>query len=97
MFHTLSNKVYYRTGLFGYFFGLALASYAIDITGVAQPALLYLVPCVLIPVIIRAKMRGQLRDIWSNGEQGTEAGIVQQSSRLSLLPEINSKLGAHLA
>lgn len=60
---TLSNKVYYRTGLMGYFFGLALASYAIDVTGVAQPALLYLVPCVLIPVLFRAKLRGQLSEI----------------------------------
>ncbi len=37
----------------------------------AQPALLYIVPCTLIPVMLTACIRGEFREIW-DGDRETQ-------------------------
>ena len=40
-----------------WFPGLILASIAVDLTGAAQPALLYLVPSTLLPLLLKATIQ----------------------------------------
>jgi len=90
--YTLTSRVYYRTSLLGYFLGLCMASLAIDLTGAAQPALLYLVPCILIPVSLRAVCRGQFWEIWNVSEPSETGKLLSTPhNTISLLPPINSK------
>ncbi|KAK5982800.1 Signal peptide peptidase 5 [Trichostrongylus colubriformis] len=57
------NRIFYGIlYLFGYGFGLTFV--AVALTGMAQPALLYLVPCTLIPMCRTAYVRGHLRLLW---------------------------------
>ena len=49
----VSNSVYYNTSIVSYIFGLVSAIAATFITGAGQPALLYIVPSVIIPVLLR--------------------------------------------
>lgn len=51
-------------GVLGYTVGLVLAMLAVSITGMGQPALLYIVPCTLLAVQYRAKQVGVWYDIW---------------------------------
>ena len=48
---------YFTTALSGYAVGLIMASIVVDITGAAQPALLYLVPTTLIPLLLKATVQ----------------------------------------
>ena len=48
---------YFATALAGYAVGLIVASIVVDITGAAQPALLYLVPSTLLPLLIKATVQ----------------------------------------
>ncbi|XP_062507168.1 signal peptide peptidase-like 3 [Corticium candelabrum] len=66
-------KYYYFTiALMGYAVGLLLASMVSELTHHAQPALLYLVPCTLIPVVILARVQGDLRRMWVEPFAGLE-------------------------
>lgn len=49
----------------GYAFGLMLTYIFLILFYVAQPALLYLVPCMLIPLLFFATHRGDLLLLWS--------------------------------
>lgn len=48
----------------GYGIGLMVTFVALYLMETPQPALLYLVPCTLIPVVFVALCRGQLRAMW---------------------------------
>ena len=48
---------YFSVALLGYAFGLIVASFVADWYRAAQPALLYLVPGVLLPMIIKALLQ----------------------------------------
>ena len=56
--------IYWILGSIGYGMGLAIALIAVNIFHVGQPALLYLVPCVLGPILIMAYVRGELIALW---------------------------------
>lgn len=49
----VNNNAYYNTSIVSYIFGLVSAISATLITGKGQPALLYIVPSLIIPVILR--------------------------------------------
>lgn len=55
---------YWWIALAGYFLGLAAANVAVSMSGKGQPALLYLVPCVLIPLAVVAHFRNDLSRWW---------------------------------
>ena len=48
----------------GYALGLITTFLALRFMQLAQPALIYLVPFTIIPVVLTAWMRGHLREIW---------------------------------
>ncbi|XP_054926556.1 signal peptide peptidase-like 2B [Dermacentor andersoni] len=56
--------LYYVTSVTAYGAGLVVTFIGLYVMKMAQPALLYLVPATLIPVILVAWCRGELREIW---------------------------------
>lgn len=60
----LHQRAYFMPVIVAYILGLAMAFAANDITGLGQPALLYLVPCTLLAVVLTASGRGELGRIW---------------------------------
>lgn len=60
------NKItYFHCSLVGYFFGLLTATVSSEVFKAAQPALLYLVPFTLLPLLTMAYIKGDLRRMWS--------------------------------
>lgn len=66
------TKNYFRMMAIGYAVGLALANLAVMITSMGQPALMYIVPSTLGPLIIASKRNGDFRAMWS-GAVGFES------------------------
>jgi len=60
--HRLS---YFHCSLFGYFLGLITATISSEVFKAAQPALLYLVPFTLFPLLTMAWLKGDLKSMWS--------------------------------
>lgn len=60
---------FFEMSLAGYFFGMMMAFYANKVTKLAQPALIYLVPGVLIPFVLRAFQTGKLAEVWAGPKQ----------------------------
>ncbi|XP_065298067.1 signal peptide peptidase-like 2B [Dermacentor albipictus] len=58
------RRLYYTTTVIAYSVGLVVTFLALYFMKTAQPALLYLVPATLIPVVLIARHRGELREIW---------------------------------
>lgn len=54
-----------------YSVSLILTFISLFVMSSAQPALLYIVPCTLIPIIITACIRGEFKDIW-DGDRETQ-------------------------
>lgn len=52
--------LYFPIALVGYACGLELAWMAVMASGMGQPALLYIVPCILLPTALMAYHRGDL-------------------------------------
>ncbi|KAI5695874.1 hypothetical protein M8J75_004813 [Diaphorina citri] len=61
----LSRISYFHCSLIGYFLGLLTATVSSEIFKAAQPALLYLVPFTLLPLLTMAYLKGDLRRMWS--------------------------------
>ena len=55
---------YYVIGVVGYAVGLTLALIAVHVFRLGQPALLYIVPTTLLPLILIARARGELEALW---------------------------------
>lgn len=60
-----TKKLYFVLSVIAYLLGLVLAFVALSIMKIGQPALLYLVPCVLLSTIIPACIRGELKMMWT--------------------------------
>lgn len=84
---------YYPVALIGYAVGLSLANAAVVIMRLGQPALLYLVPCVLIPVIGLAQARGELPAWWSPREDIDLEGDAHGTSGGGRVGEEGAELG----
>ena len=63
--NNLNRISYFHCSLVGYFFGLLTATVSSEIFKAAQPALLYLVPFTLLPLLTMAYLKGDLRRMWS--------------------------------
>ncbi|KAL1378224.1 hypothetical protein pipiens_015732 [Culex pipiens pipiens] len=70
-----SRLTYFHCSLLGYFLGLLTATVSSEVFKAAQPALLYLVPFTLLPLLTMAYLKGDLRRMWS------EPFIIQQASK----------------
>ncbi|XP_043211441.1 signal peptide peptidase-like 3 [Amphibalanus amphitrite] len=61
----LHKITYFHCSLIGYFLGLVTATVSSEVFRAAQPALLYLVPFTLLPLLTMAYLKGDLRRMWS--------------------------------
>jgi len=52
--------------IFCYSVGMCLANTAVQYFAVGQPALLYIVPCTLLPILYRAAAEGSLGALWAH-------------------------------
>ncbi|CAF0972651.1 unnamed protein product [Adineta ricciae] len=57
--------VYYLQSLIAYFVGLALTHVALYLMNTAQPALLYIVPCILLSTITTSLIRRELKELFT--------------------------------
>jgi len=55
---------YFSCSLLGYFMGLLTATVSSEVFKAAQPALLYLVPFTLFPLVFMAYLKGDLKTMW---------------------------------
>eukprot|EP00638_Chattonella_subsalsa_P003841 CAMPEP_0117765326 /NCGR_PEP_ID=MMETSP0947-20121206/20037_1 /TAXON_ID=44440 /ORGANISM="Chattonella subsalsa, Strain CCMP2191" /LENGTH=237 /DNA_ID=CAMNT_0005587943 /DNA_START=375 /DNA_END=1088 /DNA_ORIENTATION=+ len=67
-------NAYFRACLIGYVIGLLLSGLASAIFRAAQPALLYLVPCVLGPLVYQAYKKSNLKELWNGFEKEKQEG-----------------------
>ncbi|KXJ27821.1 signal peptide peptidase-like 3 [Exaiptasia diaphana] len=63
---TESKITYFHCSLIGYIVGLVTATVASEVYKAAQPALLYLVPFTLLPILLMAYLKGDLRKMWQD-------------------------------
>lgn len=73
--HYVQKITYFHCSLIGYFLGLLTATVSSEVFKAAQPALLYLVPFTLLPLLTMAYLKGDLRRMWS------EPFIVQKQPK----------------
>lgn len=59
------RKKYFNTCILGYTAGLIVATMLSELYHTAQPALLYLVPSTLIPIIAHSMKKGDFEGMWS--------------------------------
>ena len=71
---------YYAVALAGYAVGVMCANIAAAGTGAAQPALLYLVPTVLLPLLVAAASRHDLKAWWLGGDPPHDATSYVEAS-----------------
>ncbi|XP_069029885.1 signal peptide peptidase-like 2A isoform X1 [Embiotoca jacksoni] len=76
------RKIYFVSCCFAYLLGMILTFAVMLLSGMGQPALLYLVPFTLITSSVVAGCRGEMRQFWA----GTTYEVLD-SSREPLLPE----------
>ncbi|CAK9300974.1 unnamed protein product [Gordionus sp. m RMFG-2023] len=62
---TRKKLSYFQCSMIGYFIGLMIATLSSEIFKAPQPALLYLVPFTIIPILIMAYFKGDLRRMWN--------------------------------
>ncbi|KAL8768995.1 MAG: hypothetical protein Q9209_004912 [Squamulea sp. 1 TL-2023] len=77
----LFPKPYFHASLFGYVVGMMMTLGIMQFTGHAQPALFYLVPCVLGSFWGRAVLRGEVKEVWNfnEGEEKAEEAAKKKS------------------
>ena len=69
------HKPYFRTARLGYVVGIVMSIAASQWFGAAQPALLYLVPAVLTPLLLRARRHGHFALLWKGFQlEGDDEG-----------------------
>ncbi len=61
----LNRITYFHCSLIGYFVGLITATLSSEIFREAQPALLFLVPFTLLPLLTMAYLKGDLKLMWN--------------------------------
>ncbi|CAO4361878.1 unnamed protein product [Caenorhabditis nigoni] len=78
-FSERSRLIYGIVSIVGYGVGLIVTFLALAVMKTAQPALIYLVPSTLIPIILMAVCRGEFNKIW-NGVPVDSAPLVSDSA-----------------
>jgi hypothetical protein len=100
------TKIYFYTSIFAYILGLGLCYVALLVMESAQPALLYLVPCVLGSILLVGWRRGELKALWKgrattlktedeeNSNQSNKDAIINEQSSSEHVPLIESETGS---
>ncbi|KAI4197735.1 MAG: hypothetical protein LQ350_005710 [Teloschistes chrysophthalmus] len=83
-------KTYFTASMIGYVAGLVITLVVSQTIRKAQPALLYLVPCVLLAFWGTAVVRGEVRQVWSFDES---AEAQEEEKEKAKKDEVAKKLG----
>jgi len=77
------TNVYYWANLIGYVIGLVICVVFLIMLNMAQPALLYIVPCTLGAVYLVGLKRGEVRELWKGLKSDTEYknNLIRTSER----------------
>eukprot|EP00128_Syssomonas_multiformis_P013935 Colp12_sorted_trinity150504_noHs@13787 len=75
------QNVYFLTTAIGYAIGMTITYVVLIAANAAQPALLYLVPCTLGPIVAMARYRGELSFVW-HGSEKADGNPTVSNSRL---------------
>jgi minor histocompatibility antigen H13 len=86
------KKTYFTASLTGYIIGMITTLGAMQISAHPQPALLYLVPGVLISLVLTAWVRGEVRQMWNFTEEEE-----QEEEATKETGEVASNGGTHAA
>ena len=74
-----SGKRYFYAAMGGYVAGLAITIVVMNVFAAAQPALLYIVPCVCAAVFVQAALRREVPQLWmfadSSGAESSEGNV----------------------
>jgi len=74
-------KPYFWASIIGYSIGLALTTVILNIFHHGQPALLYLVPGVIIPTVLLALARGETKQYWAYSEKDATVADIRVSTK----------------
>jgi hypothetical protein len=66
-FDAFHNSSLFVIGYIGYCAGVVIASVAVNLMQKGQPALLWIFPAVLVPVMATAAWQGLIGDMWMSG------------------------------
>lgn len=77
------DKPYFHASLSGYVVGMITTLGIMQVTGHAQPALFYLVPCVLGAFWGRALLRREVKEVWNfdEGEEKAEVAAKEEAKK----------------
>jgi hypothetical protein len=91
----MSNRwpIYYIQSLVSYFLGLSLTHVALYVMNTAQPALLYLVPCILLSTIITGLCRGELKELYTGRRIQSLMEDESKHPERSLLAHSDTSIG----
>merc|ERR1719220_222529 len=84
LYWTIAN-IFYSLSLIATFISLFLMDSA-------QPALLYIVPCTLLPVMLAACVRGEFKEMW-DGDRETQLVIPASSSAAERTDRVQKRSG----
>ncbi|RCN50506.1 hypothetical protein ANCCAN_03360 [Ancylostoma caninum] len=59
--------------MYGYVIGLTAAFIALSLMNMAQPALIYLVPCTMLPIFVMACVKGHFCRLWHGTNDSTDS------------------------
>ena len=79
--------------MISYFVGLILTHVALYLMNTAQPALLYLVPCILLSTIITGLCRGDLKELYTGRRIKTLLAEQDKSQSPPLLADVDQPNG----
>lgn len=93
----LYDKTYFYAAMWAYAMGMALTMVVLSIFKQGQPALLYLVPCVVGGIWLTGFVRGETKLLWTYTEDGsldTEDVVVTTTSSATEKEEASSDSGS---
>jgi signal peptide peptidase-like 2B len=76
----IKTRVYFKTCFIGYCTGLIICMFCLVVYDSAQPALLYLSPCTLIPVLALAANRGETQALWEGKVGGKSLSLDKKDA-----------------
>ncbi|CAF4897447.1 unnamed protein product, partial [Rotaria sp. Silwood2] len=88
--------IYYIQSIISYFIGLSLTHVALYLMNTAQPALLYLVPCLLLSTIITGLCRRELKELYTGKRIQLLLHETTQNRRSSLHNGIDNPIGQQI-
>jgi len=81
---TMPKVSYFTISLIGYTVGFAMTMVSAFVMNKGQPALLFLVPCILAPTCIASYFQGHFMQMWRGGLETTSQRSVEDRPLLSL-------------